>query len=244
MHMSKNQRLMLGVFVIILALVIGFYQLKLKTVKGNRTVPVVVASKNVIKGDTLGEDNITIKEFDISSHVDGNFKNINEVIGKKANENFRENEQILKDKIVPEEEWTKEGKLQLVSVQAKVEQDSFTAFEVKPTDIIDIYLVPSSNKTTGNNLSADSLVLDTSKPYLEKVEITDTKNAEGISYKDRDKKVPFKPVYATLWLEQEQVKKIVKMQSDGYVFKMVIYGNRTNIDSSSKTSDATTVIFK
>lgn len=236
--MNKTTRFITALFCIILAVIIGFYQVKLKTVKGNKTTPVVVATSNVFRGDELTTNNTIIKHIDVESVVKDAYKNQNDVLGKIASENFRENEQMIPDKMVTKEKWA-EGEKTIVSIECLADKDSFTAYEVRPLDKVNIYFIPDNPKLAMAQVMpqypASSEILNGLKPFLESVEIIDTKSAEGVSFKDKVSGQPFLTKYALFLVDKKVADQIQTLKAVGGYFSLSINGQRPTIENSKKT---------
>lgn len=242
--MSKNIRLVAATFFLVLAVVIGVYQFKLNSVEGSKTTTVVVAKVNIFRGDEITAEKLQLKKVDVNSIVKGSFINPSDLVGKIAAENFRENEQILSDKIVDKNKWS-EGELRLISISGQPEQDTFAAFEVRPLDHVDLFYLPKQAQGTPVAMNGGQMAVENLKPVLEDMEIIDLKNAEGVSYKERAAGTTFTPKYALVWLPTEQVGKIMQLQAQGGIFRMAIHGERPSIDGSKKTKvDTGSIIFK
>ena len=250
--MNKTVRLITASFCIVLAGVIGVYQFKLSTVKGNKQTYVIVAKGNIMRGEEITSDKITSKRIDVESVIKDNYTNPGDITGKIATENFREKEQILSDKITTKEKWA-EGEKRLISITCNPDKDTFTANEVRPLDIVDIYFIPNQPQMnaaqTIPQFPMDASLLNTLKPVLEKVEILDVKSAEGISYKDRVQGQPFIPKSALFMAPKDIADKIQTYKALGGYFSLSINGQRPSIEGNKKSvgsgaSNSSAVIFK
>ena len=232
--MNKTARLISAFFLIVIAGIIGFYQIKLNTVKGSKQDYVVVVAANVFRGDEITSDKVTTKKRDIDSILKSSYKNPSDIIGKIATENFRQGEQVLSEKLTTKEQWAS-GEKRLVSLLNVPDKDNFTSFELRPLDVVDIYYISLSNGQQVVPQINSTNAIDGLQAILENVEVLDIKTADGMSYKDRQQGQAFVPRSALFLFPKDIASKLEKLKSQGGYFVFSIHGQRPTIDSSKKS---------
>lgn len=206
--MNKKLKITIALALLSLGGITAYYNYEMENLKVKDRVQVVVAKEDLKEGTIVSESNTTLEKRDSNSLVKGYYTDPYKVYGTKLNENVQANQELSEFNTLNKEELKKQD-LRLVSIKGfEPKQDSFTAYSIHPKDKVDLYFFDKNG------------VME-KEPVLTEVLVEDLVNADGISYKNKTE--AFKPTYATLWVNKEQLEDIHQKQELGGYFKLVPY---------------------
>ena len=216
--LSKQTKIVIGIALLSIGGTVGFYQHKLNVSRKNEMVTVVKVAKDITKGQVITGKDVVISTVDKNSTIDNAYTSLADVVNKIANENMLKKEQINNTKVIDSKKYQKED-IQLISVTPSDNNDSLVANEVKPGDVVDLYFEKRANSEGGEETIVE--------PIIRNVVVTDVKNADGISYKNKLEGEKFISKSVTFWLNAESRAKVIEKQQDGYTPRLTIHSNRS-----------------
>lgn len=219
--MKKKFRLMIGIFILVIVGLVGYYEYRLSKFANVDYVTCyqVKNNINILEGQVINENMLDAIEIDKNIIPSNYISSVSDLKGKIASNIIYANEIITENRITDVENYYK-GLERYVCLSANKE-DNFTGDEIRPGDKIDILLF---NNNIGEYINKD---------LFNNILVLDVKNAEGISYEDfKDNNFKIQHIYFKMDLNiyKQLIDAIYPLDID---FKAVIHGNRPKITKPS-----------
>jgi len=170
--MNKKNRLIIGICLLVLVCVIGFYEYRLSEFRGIENVTAYQVKKDVVilKGQELNQSLYETVEYDKNKLPSDYVKTLAELQDKVAVENLYPGDIITQKRIIPKKDFFQPNE-RYVALSAS-DPKKFAGNEIRPGDNIDIFLY--DKESAGYVL----------QPKFSDIEVLDVKNKDNISYGD------------------------------------------------------------
>lgn len=216
--MKRKSRLKFGIYLIILAGTISYYEYRLWQFKGIEYITCyqLKSDLKVIRGQELKEDMFQETTMDKKKVNNNYIKSMGSINKKIASENMYGLDILTSSKIKDKDDWDSEDD-RYVNI---VSENGFSSSDVRPGDHIDVFVF---------NTSTQSYDIQ-----LEDIEVINIRNKDQVAYADNINEV-FTPYSIYFKNDNSKYKDLIdKLSQPNSKLQISIHGNRPNTDKVNK----------